>query len=211
MVRNITRHQGCPPNMIRRKEYTRKNGVYVKSACIRRTSKYTKPAVNTTQRQENRLGRILGYKKSCPPGQIARKAYVRRISSQVSKEGYTRKTKSGKAIRVYPKVKSVLVKSSCIKDLGKTGKLPEDAPRIGPLRKGELRKFGYSYKLPEEQRRSALQRAISKMGALDTYRKLNAVAKLSERTAPAASASFSADRNWIKNTYSTANGSLKAF
>ncbi len=197
--------------MIRRRNYTRKNGVYVKSACIRSTSKYPRPANNTTQRQQNRLNRVLGNKKSCPPGQISRKAYVRRITSRVGKEGYNRKTKSGRTVRVYPKVKSVLVKSACVKDLGKPGKLPEGAPRIGPLRKGELRKYGYSYKLPEDQRRSALQRAISKMGALNTYRKLNAVAKLSERSAPAAASSFAADRNWIKATYAAANGTLKAF
>lgn len=211
MAQNNTRRQGCPPGMIRRRGYTRKNGVQVRSVCIRSTSKYPRPANNTTQRQENRLGRILGDKKACPPGQISRKAYVRRITSRVGKEGYNRKTKSGRTVRVYPKVKSVLVKSACVKDLGKPGKLPEGAPRIGPLRKGELKKFGYSYKLPEDQRRSALQRAISKMGTLNTYRKLNAVAKLSERSAPAAAASFAADRNWIKATYAGANGTLKAF
>ena len=203
--------QGCPPGKTRRRGYTRKNGRYVKSTCIRSTSKYAKPANNTTRRQENRLGRLLGNTKECPPGQIARKAYVRRITSRVGREGYNRKTKSGKTVRVYPKVKSVLVKSACVKDVGKPGKLPEGAPRIGPLRKGELKKYGYSYKLPENQRRAALQRAISKMGALNTYRKLNAVAKLSERAAPAASAAFGADRNWIKATYAAANGSLKAF
>lgn len=205
-------NQGCPPGMTRRNGYTRKNtGTRVKSVCIRSTSKYRNPAKNTTRRQENRLGRFLGTTRACPPGEIARKAYVRRITSRVGKEGYSRKTKSGKTIRVYPKVKSILVKSSCVKDLGEPGKLPEGAPRIGPLRKGELKKYGYSYKLPEGQRRVALQRAIAKMGALNTYRKLNAVAKLSERSAPAASASFSADRNWIRATYAAANGTLRAF
>lgn len=211
MERNNTRRQGCPIGMIRRRAYTRKNGVHVKSACIRSTSKYPRPAHNTTKRQENRLGRILGDKKSCPPGEIARKAYVRRMTSRVGREGYNRKTKTGKTIRVYPKVKSVLVKSACVKDLGKPGKLPAGAQGIGPLRKGELRAYGYSYKLPEDKRRAALQRAISKMGALDIYRKLDAIAKLSERSAPAASASFSTDRNWIRATYASANGSLKAF
>lgn len=202
MERNNTRRQGCPIGMIRRRGYTRKNGVQVKSACI--SSTYPRPANNTTRR--------LGDKKSCPPGEIARKAYVRRMTSRVGREGYNRKTKSGKTIHVYPKVKSVLVKSACVKDMGKPGKLPEGAPSIGPIsRKGELKRYGYSYKLPEDQRRAALQRAIAKMGALNIYRKLDAIAKLSERSAPAASASFSTDRNWIRATYASANGSLKAF
>ena len=210
MERNNTRRQGCPIGMVRRKGYTRKNGIHVKSVCIRSTSKYSTPANNTTKRQENRLGRILGDKKPCPPGEIARKAYVRRMTSRIGREGYNRKTKSGKTVRVYPKVKSVLVKSACVKDLGKPGKLPEGVPRIGPLRKGELKKYGYSYKLPEDQRRAALQRAIAKMGALDIYRKLDAVAKLSQRSAPIVSAAFASDRNWIRATYASANGSLKA-
>ena len=188
--------------MIRRRAYTRKNGVHVKSACI--PSTYPRPANNTTRR--------LGDKKSCPPGEIARKAYVRRMTSRIGREGYNRKTKSGKTVHVYPKVKSVLVKSACVKDMGKPGKLPEGAQGIGPIsRKGELKRYGYSYKLPEDKRRAALQRAIAKMGALNIYRKLDAIAKLSERSAPAASASFSTDRNWIRATYASANGSLKAF
>jgi hypothetical protein len=60
-------------------------------------------------------------------------------------------------------------------------------------------------------RRIALQRAIRSLGALNVYRKLNAVAKLSERAAPAASKSFSEDRNWIRKTYAAANGEIKAF
>ena len=200
MDHNNTGRQGCPIGKIRRRAYTRKNGVQVKSACIRST--YSRPANNT-----------LGDKKPCPPGEIARKAYVRRMTSRVGREGYNRKTKSGKTIHVYPKVKSVLVKSACVKDMGKPGKsrkLP--AGRIGPIsRKGELKRYGYSYKLPEDKRRAALQRAIAKMGALNIYRKLDAIAKLSERAAPAASASFTTDRNWIRATYASANGSLKAF
>ena len=204
--------KNCPEGYQKRKGYTRKNtGTYVKPVCIRRVSPYKTKAKNATKRQRARIEAVLGTKKQCPPGKIARKGYVRRITSKVHKQGYSKKTKTGKTIKVYPKSKSIFVPAACVKDLGKRGKLPEGAPKIGPLRKGELRKHGYSYKLPEQERRAALQKAIKELGALDTYRKLNAVAKLTTKTSPGASATFSSDRNWIKTTYASANGTLKAF
>jgi hypothetical protein len=78
---------------------------------------------------------------------------------------------------------------------------------IGPLRKGDLKKYGYSYKKVGEERRSALQKAVEAYGPLTTYHKLNAVAKLSENRYPAISKIFSEDRNWIHGTYSK-NGVL---
>jgi hypothetical protein len=139
-----------------------------------------------------------GTRKSCPPGMIPRASYVRRISSSIAKQGYLKHTRSGKTIKVFPKTKSIYVKASCIKDLGKPGK---GKNVIGPLKKGELSKYGYSYRLPESERRSSLQKAIQEYGPLSTYRKLNAVAKLSTRTNPSASLAFTLDRNWIRNTY----------
>lgn len=198
----------CPRGYTRRKGFIRKNtGTRVKSTCIRSTSRYSTPANNTRKRQAMRLSRVMGTKKSCPPGEIPRIGYVRRITSRVHREGYTKKTASGKTIKVYPKSKSVFVPATCVKDLGKPGK---GFPVFGPLRKGELKKHGYSYKLPESERQTALKKAIQEFGPLDTYRKLNAVAKLSSRSAPEASKTFSADRNWIRTTYGV-NGVLKAF
>jgi Family of unknown function (DUF5771) len=176
----------CPKDMIQRKEYTRKNGVRVKATCIRRT-------------------RALKTHKVCPPGKVSRSSYTRHFTNSVRKLGYTRKTKTGKEIKVFPKKNSVYVPSSCINDVGKPGKLP-DAPRIGPLRKGELKKFGYSYKLPDSDRRRALEKAVKVKGALDIFHKLDAVAKLSKRAAPAASKTFAEDRDWVKKTYGGAAG-----
>jgi hypothetical protein len=74
--------------------------------------------------------------------------------------------------------------------------------RIGPLRKGELQRFGYSYKLPESTRHSSLKAAIKELGALNIYRKLDAVAKLSVTANPVASKAFAVDRDWIRSNYS---------
>jgi hypothetical protein len=166
--------------------------------------------LNRTKTMNRRLGRVLGTRKACPPGQIARKAYVRRLSSIIAKRGFKKHTRAGKTIRVYPRATSTFVPASCVKDLGKKGKLPEGAPKIGPLRKGELSKHGYSYKASETGRKDALRKAIGEFGALSTYRKLDAVAKLTERTNPTAAKIFKHDRDWIQTQYAEA-GKLRAF
>jgi len=198
----------CPSGYVKRRAYTRKTGTHVKSVCIKSTSPYAQKPKNNRTTMRRRIQAFLGTRKSCPPGQIPRAAYVRKISGTVARHGYTKRTKSGRRIRVFPESKSVFVKSSCVEDTGKAGK---GAQVFGPLRKGELSKYGYSYKLPEAQRRASLQSAVQEFGALSTYRKLNAVAKLSALTNPSASAAFAADRNWIRKTYSNQSGTLRAF
>ena len=185
----------CSPDKIHRRSYTRKNGRRVKGACV--------------SRSRSRSGS--SPKRECPPGQISRASYVRHITSRVRREGYLRKTKSGKTIKVHPRGTAVRVKASCIKDRGKSGKLGPGNARIGPLKRGELKKFGYVYKLPEEPRRAALQRAVQALGPLNVFHKLDAVSKLTVLTSPRASAVFTADKNWVRSVYGGSNGSLHAF
>lgn len=120
---------------------------------------------------------------TCGMGKILRSSYTRRI-----------RTKNGGTKEIY-------VSASCINDLGKPGKLPPGAPTIGPLKKGELQRFGYAYKLPEHDRHSSLIRAIRELGPLNVYRKLDAVSKLTVLTNPKASFTFAADRDWIRSKY----------
>lgn len=206
--------QACPSGYHKRKGYTvKKTGTYVPPRCIRSTTVYAessnefknrtlrKPAARLSRRKRTR-----GNTKKCPPGQVARAAYVRRFTSGVKQRGFTVKRKSGKTYRVYPKKNYTIVRSACIKDRGLPGKAGPGL-QIGPLRKGELKKHGYVYRLPTAQRHTALEKAIGEYGALGVYRKLNAVAKLSVRTAPDASKVFKEDREWVKKQY----GPLKAF
>ncbi len=117
-------------------------------------------------------------RKACPPGKAPRAGYTRHV---------TKANGSRQSIRV---------KSACVK--GSLSKVPQ---RIGPLRKGELQRFGYAYKLPESIRHSSLRAAIKQLGALDVYRKLDAVAKLSVTANPQSSRVFAADRDWIRSHY----------
>lgn len=133
----------------------------------------------------------------CPKGYIIRKGYTRKFKPGVKASGFTVRRK-GTIYTVRPKANSIRVPEACIKDRGLPGKGPEG---IGKLRKGELIKYGYQYRLSDSLRQSALKRAIKRYGPLSVYRKLDAVAKLSVRTAPDASDIFSRDRNWIKSNF----------
>lgn len=164
-------HNKCPVGYVKRKGFTRKNtGRYVKAICIKSTSPYPVSSKKATRSKKAR----------CPPGKIPRRSFTRRVGSKV-----------------------VHVSSSCVTPT-KEQKAAEaeytehPAEAIGPLRKGELGRFGYGYKLPESVRHSSIRKAIKELGALNLYRKLDAVAKLTVTTSPKASATFAADRDWIR-------------
>jgi hypothetical protein len=136
----------------------------------------------------------------CPPGYILRKGYTRKFRNTTKKEGYL-VHKFGKVYTVKPKKNVTYVSSACIKNRGLPGKGPREGEGFASLRKGELIKYGYSYRLSNTVRRKALEKAIKAYGALPVYRKLDAVAKLSMRTAPEAHKVFVADRDWIQHNY----------
>ena len=136
----------------------------------------------------------------CPSGYIMRKGYTRRFKNTIKREGFTVRRK-GKLFTVRPKKDETYVPSGCIRNRGLPGKGPREGEGIGSLRKGELIKYGYSYRLADSARQKALKKAIKAYGALSVYRKLDAVSKYSTRTAPDASKIFARDRDWIKASY----------
>ena len=89
------------------------------------------------------------------------------------------------------------VRSSRIHDMGAKGKWSDlHGPGIGSLKKGEL--TGYSATMKAPTRRKILRAVAKKVGPLSTFRKLNAVAVYTKRTAPKKSRTFKADRTWVK-------------
>ncbi len=141
-----------------------------------------------------------GGANACPKGYIMRKGYTRRFKSSVKNSGFTVRRK-GKVFTVRPKAGSIHVDAGCIRNRGLPGKGPKEGEGFGKLRKGELVKYGYQYRLSDSLRQSALKKAIKRFGPLSVYRKLDAVAKLSKRTAPDASVVFARNRNWIRDNY----------
>ena len=205
--------KGCPAGYHHREGYKTSTGTYVPPRCVKATTRYAMSSKNyksrTLKKAAQRLRKAgvspynVNTRKVCPPGMALRKAYVRRYSTAIREKGYTVK-RGNKTYKAYPSSGSTVVKAACIEDKGAKGIGPQ---QIGPLRKGELKKFGYTFRKPISERHAALRNAAKKYGALGVYRKLNAVAKLSKTTAPDASKVFSSDRNWVKESM----GPLKAF
>jgi hypothetical protein len=199
----------CPLGYHKRKSYITVRGHRVSPRCVRSQTIYPESSDEfkrkTLRKMKNRLTgfthKTLGLTKKCPPGMILRAPYKRRFRNTVRRNGYLKRV-SGRTVRVHPKKNSTLVEATCIKDRGLPGK---QVIGIGPLRKGELIQFGYSFRLPKETRRNALKKAIKKFGPVGVYRKLDAVAKLSKRTVPDASNVFTDDRDWVRKEYILSN------
>ena len=86
----------------------------------------------------------------------------------------------------------------------KTAKHPGSCrPGIGPLKSGELSRFGYDHvvSMTLYARKVALGKAEKEYGALTLFRKLNALYVYTKRSSPASSAIFLMDRNWVRSTY----------
>ncbi len=183
----------CPPGYHGRKAYTvKRTGTRVGARCVRATTKSGPRAAFLKASRSRMSRRLRGIAKSrrgvtaCPPGQIVRDAYVR--------------IRSGRR---------QFVPASCIPDVGNPGKgIPTGAPGIGALRKGDLKRFGYDNvtDMSDGRRHLALALAVKAYGSLTVWRKLNAVYIYTRHTAPASSAIFKADRDWIKEHYG-----IKAF
>ena len=201
--------KGCPEGFHKRSSYTSKRGYRVPPRCVKAQTVYRETRKNYSRRvlkrQEERLGNLrrTGTSKlRCPPGKAVRHGYVRRFGKTVMRKGYTVKKASGKEYHIKPAQKSVYVKPACVKDKGAPDvKTPGPGDRIGPLRRGELKKHGYIYLKHREERHSALRRAIKEFGPLGVFRKLDIVAKLSKHSAPEASRVFKADRDWLRHRY----------
>ena len=125
--------------------------------------------------------------RKCGKGKIYRKSYTRRG------------TRAGR--------KST-VRGQCISNVGAPGKGFRGGPGIGPLRSGELSKFGYDHVVSKTmaQRREALEKAVKAYGSLGVWRKLNAVQVYTRRLSPASSKIFKEDMDWVRGKYG-----IKAF
>ena len=149
------------------------------------------------------MNRTTGKCKPCSKGQIVRKSYYR-----------TRKDKSKDKNK-----KKTYVHESCIKSRGLPGKTSLKYIRdngtmdgIGPLKKGELGKYGYHNitHLTKKDRQLMLTEAVKEYGAPKLVRKLGALRTYLKNTAPRASKIFYEDQRWVRVQYSSEfKGDLK--
>jgi len=83
------------------------------------------------------------------------------------------------------------------KDVGKPGK----GPKVIPIEKGKLSKFGYSTKKSERARHAALNKAVKEYGPLSVIRMLRAQIVLRKRTQPNVRRIFEEDLEWLEREY----------
>jgi hypothetical protein len=151
---------------------------------------HRKPAMKFRLRNPNTftVAKVMSPTKGCPPGMTKRKGYVRRSFIRMSG----------------PAVHGSKVASSCVPDRGAKGrawKLKNKTLGIGPLKKGELKIFGYSSKKSEAVRRTSIRKAANEYGALPVERKLNALAVYNSKRSPILSNLFKQDSLYAANLY----------
>ncbi len=150
-------------------------------------------------------------RSSCPPGTNPRRSYTRKNGKSVRSTCVPIAQKNVTQCRNGEIPRIAHSRKYTEGGVHKVAHIPASCVRrkslIRPLHKGDLKKYGYSYKSTEQARRNALHKAVTEYGPLTTYHKLNAVAKLSENQYPQISEIFAKDRNWVKAEYSK-NGVL---
>lgn len=165
------------------KKGSKKKSVRVKGKCIKATSQtgektteVVKKRLNEKKRQHKIAREMFGVPK-CKNGEIVR-------------EGYTRKSKTGKKI---------FIKPTCVPDVGLLGKSSKTI-YIEPDR---LSKYGYSNieQKSASVRHKALKQAMSSgEKQLSVSRRLNALSTLTRNINPKLSQLFKEDSEWIKQT-----------
>ena len=133
--------------------------------------------------------------KKCPQGYAYRKGYTRKMKQNVLNKGYTVQRK-GQFYTVKVKKNTVEIPAACVKNRESAVQNSQEA-----LRKGSLIKYGYSFKLADGARKTALKKAVEAYGAKKVYSKLALVAKLSSKAQPKASAIFVEDAKFVKATF----------
>jgi len=94
----------------------------------------------------------------------------------------------------------IRVPAKRVKDVGAPGKWSaKHGPGIGELKPGGL--MGYSPSQSKTSLHKTLRKVVKSKGALSTFRKLNALATYTKRTAKSKSRTAKTDRNWVKKTY----------
>lgn len=192
--------QSCPKGEIWRVGYVRSVGkkkskkskkgsksgmkrIVVEGSCIRSTSQ-TGEKTSVLSRQ------ILDEKEKIH--QVARSKFgtPKCTRGEIVREGFKRKSKSGKQVWVAP---------VCVKDTGKAGK----QKRLFYLEPGRLGKYGYDdvAERSDLARHTALKAAVEAgEKPLSVSRRLNALATLTKNTNPKLSKKFKQDSEWIKRS-----------
>lgn len=147
--------------------------------------------------------------RSCPKGYTRRRSYRRKNGVPVREACVPPIRNTTRKVGEYISCREGDIPKASYIRKGLPGHPPVYVPpscirgpsRIGILRRGDLKVFGYRYDLPEEQRRSSLEKAMKKYGVLETWHKLNAIANISKSTNPVPASKFREDADWVLAIY----------
>lgn len=197
------KHGRCSSGKILRKAYSKKSGTRVPSRCILSVSRTGRKRSTSNRRLMSAKARLHKEARKKFKGRFSAKCHRGEILREGTRaKSYSRRSYSRRSgIRVKSaKVKSAWRAPACIKS--RTGKSTKGVPRIGPLEKGVLAKFGYHRveNLSKHDRHVALRKALRKIPALSLYRSLKAVATLSKNINRRAFRIFRDDAKWVKRT-----------
>tara|TARA_Y100001970_G_scaffold225915_1_gene279149 strand:- start:791 stop:1933 length:1143 start_codon:yes stop_codon:yes gene_type:complete len=165
----------------------------IKTKKLSKRAKWRKKVEDKLYKQHKEARKRFGTPK-CKKNEIIREGYLRK--SYIKKNGV--------------KVKSKWVKPVCIKDRGLPGKgfqlkkhsrLQKPGKGIGPLKKDVLKKYGYSTKIKQKDRRNALRYAVIEHPPLRIFRRMNAIRILTKRTNPTVSATLLKDMKWFRKYF----------
>lgn len=191
---------GCPKGFKKQQGYTRKDGKRVPTRCVH-------SATNSIQRQKRVGGGLFSAfstpTRKCPKGQVYRKGYTRKFHTKTRERGYVVQKKDGTRYKIFPKHKMATVKATCIKEKGRSTSLSDRSlkRKCEQLKRGEMARYNYQYRLPVTTRRLAIKRAIQDASPLIVQKRLALAAKCSAQVKPAASKVFKEDANYIRDTY----------
>ena len=201
---------GCPSGYRKQSSYTRKNGKRFPTRCVHESAEKKKKATRKTG--GGIMSTVRKMTRKCPEGYVYRKAYTRRFHTRTRVKGFSVQRKDGTRYKIYPKQKAATVKASCIREKT-TQRRPKIRTTIVPstplinqaecnkLRRGEMFKYNYQYRLPLTARRLAIKKAVVDQGPLKVYKKLRLASKCSKGVKPVASTVFADDAKYISDTY----------
>jgi len=142
--------------------------------------------------------------RSCPRGQIRRKAYTK---SPYRRRAYT--DRRGRRVSA-ARVGSAHFPSTCVKDMGKRGKTPASKRVLPKLTPGRLGKYGYQTGKSARARHMALGKAVRKEGYATIVRRVVAASNYMKRTAPSSHAKMLSDLSWMGHTLKSKYGCRKS-
>ncbi len=155
--------------------------------------------VMKVKKRTSRLGSLA--KKGKVSKRASRTTKIRSTRLRNTKSSMTRKTALRK-LREGSKIRFATRRTRVFKPvMASDWQVEHQEFGIGPLKKGDLSKYGYSSDKPVDARHKSLSKAVKKYGPTTVFRKLNALYVYNKNRNPVRSGKFMKDRDFVKKSF----------